>query len=206
MKFFLLAGMVALFASGPAFCGTLAPDLTGLDNAAANMLAKRCVVELQGANARKSIRGAKALWTQLNLQKPGQGLGMDSLEADLKLTDMEGQLRSAGFKLMDPKKRSLALGLRPTLILSVYYSPKGTEGNDTDFYLVVASAMQDVTPLGGDKMTMTTWLKAGNVIPATGHIAKDVDAIRASARACVMAFINVAQDNEQAPEASTPAP
>lgn len=199
MKKVLLAGIVAFALSGPLFCGVEAPDMTRLDDAAANMLAKRCLAELSGANARKSIRGTKALWIQLSLQKPAQTPGLDSLEADLKLTDLEGQLRSAGFRLMNPKKPSLALGLRPTLVLSVYYAPKGSEGNNMDFYLVSVSAMQDVTPLGGTTTSMTTWVKSGDVIASTGNVSRDVAAIRASARACVMAFINVAQDNDRTP-------
>jgi hypothetical protein len=195
MKKLILAGIVAALSAlaGPALAQQL-------DDAATNMLARRCLAELEGANARKSIRGSKALWIQVSLQKPADTPGMDSLEADLKLTDLEGQLRSAGFKLMDPQKRSLALGLRPTLALSVSYVPKGTQGNDRDFFLVVASALQDVVPLGGSKMSMTTWLKSGAAIAATGDASKDVASIRASARACVAAFIAVAQDNEAALE------
>jgi hypothetical protein len=177
----------------------------GLDAVTRGLLGKRTLMELSSADARRSIRGTKALWTELIFQKPSNAAAFESLALDLKTTDLEGQLRSAGFRLMDPKKRSLALGLRPTLLLSVLFTPKGAEGNNFDFYLVMAKATQDVTPLGGTTMSMTTWMKVGDAIASTGDIPKDIEAIRASARACVMDFIDVAQDNDQAPQAA-PAP
>jgi hypothetical protein len=200
MKTTIITWAAALALCGTALAAGMAPA-TALDLAAHGLLARHLMAELGNANARRSVRGTKALWIEMSLQKPGESPALDSLAADLRLTDLEGQLRAAGFRLMDPKKRSLALGLRPTLVLSVLYAPKGSEGNDVDFYLVLAKATQDVTPLGGLRMTMTTWLKAGEPIASTGDTAKDVDAIRAAARACVMAFIDTAQDNDTAPAA-----
>jgi hypothetical protein len=188
MKPFLIA--LLLTVAGPLVsAGTL-------DVPAWVILGKHSVEELGSASAKRSIRGTKALWTELRVQTASKTDAFESMKADLKTTELEGQLRSAGLRIMDPKRRSLALGLRPTLVLSVYYVPKGSEGNDSDFYLVTACATQDVTPLGGDKLSMTTWLKAGDVIASSGHVDEDIAAIRASAKACVMSFIDTAQDND----------
>ena len=179
MKIIFLA--LALIFTGPFVSAEAMSGGVGLEAGARSLLAKRFILDLGSADARRSIRGTRELWTDLSLQKFSTVVAMDSLQADLKLTDMEGQLRSAGFKLMDPNKRSLAMGLRPTLILSVLYAPKGTEGNQVDEYLVTAAATQDVTPLGGDKLSMTTWLKAGDPIASSGNSSRS-SATRSAAR------------------------
>jgi hypothetical protein len=51
-------------------------------------------------------------------------------------------------------------------------------------------------------MSMTTWLRAGEPIASAGDSIKDINAIRASARAAVAAFIDVAQDNNGAAPAA----
>ena len=199
----LFSACLGLVLAAWALPATSAPIKSG-DAAVSALLCRQFSMELTGADARRSIRGTKSLWTQLSLQKPEKSPAMDSLEADLRLTDMEGLLRSAGFKIMDPKKRSLALGLRPTLVLSVYYIPSAAGAGDKDLYLVTARATQDVVPLGGSTLSMTTWMQRGEAIESTGDIHKDIDAIRASARDCVNAFISAAQDKD--PEAAAPKP
>jgi hypothetical protein len=200
MKIALLTLMIAV--ALPALSQGAGPAIVSLDTASKSLIGTHFVNDLSASGAKKSVRGTKALWTALSVQKPAANPEFDSLESDLKNTDLEGQLRDAGFRIMDPKKRSLAIGLRPTLVLTLRFIPKGALGNDTDFYLVMAEATQDVTPLGGDKISMTTWLKVGEPIPSSGHSRDDIDAIRASAKACVRAFIDTAQDND----AGTPAP
>jgi hypothetical protein len=169
-----------------------------LEAAVNGVVLRHLLGDLRGADAKKSIRGAKALWIQVGLQKPLGSTDMNNLEKDIKLTEVEGPLRNAGFKIMDPKKRSLALGLRPTLFLNVLFCPKGTEGNEQDFYLLLIRASQNVLPLGGETVTLTTWMKLGEAIPSAGDKLKDIDAIRASARSLVASFINVAQDKDDA--------
>ena len=186
-------------------CATLAADPSSevrttrsVETAGGALLSKQLLKVLGGAQAKKSIRGTRALWVDLIVQKPVTGTAADSLEADLRLTDMEGQLRDAGFKIMDPKKRSLALGLRPTLQLNVLYEPAGGDSPKA-FYLVTAHASQDVTPLGGDTCTMITWLNCSPPIPSSNDLHVDADPIRSSARACVRAFIEAAKDSDEAP-------
>jgi hypothetical protein len=198
MKAILALGIFAVAALP--LPGQAAPVL-GLAAAAKSLVAGRCLADLDSGEARKSIRGTTALWTELSLQEPGASPALGaSLALDLKVTDLEGQLRDAGIKVMDPKKRSLAMGLRPTLVLSLLYAPKGSEGNVSDFYVVTVRATQDVTPLGGPRVRMTTWLKSGGAIQASGDPAIDAEAIRASARASVLAFIGVAQDHGSGPD------
>ncbi len=192
MKSFILAGLLAL--AGPIFSERNADGVTEAVN---SMLAGRSLDDLGSETARSSIRGTKALWVELNFQKAAQSPAMDNLKADLKLTDMEGQLRSAGFRIMDPQKKSLALGKRPTLALSVVFVAKGG-ALKTDFYLLLAEAVQDVVPLGGSKLSMTTWLRASDPIASSGDVQKDVGAIRAAARAAVLAFIETAKSEEKA--------
>lgn len=189
LSVFLLASTLPLW-SKPAITASNQPP------AVYSVLAKQMLADMSSAEARRSIRGAKSVWTQLIVEKAAKSPGLDSLEADLKSTDMEGQLRDAGFKVMDPQRKSLALGLRPTVVLSVLYRPKGTEGSDSDFYLVTVRAVQDLNPLGGETITQTTWAKVGEPIVSTGDVVKDVAAIRASAREAVLAFIKTAQDKE----------
>ena len=180
---------------------SLPAETKPLEPAVAAVAARYLMADLSGTEARKSIRGTKALWVQVAVQKPSDSTGFDSLEADLKLTDMTGQLHASGFKIMDPAKRSLALGLRPTLILNVLYCPKGTEGSNESFYLVLARATQDVLPLGGITVTMTTWVKVSETIPASGDSGMDVAAIRSAARSLVASFISVAKDKDDVPAA-----
>jgi hypothetical protein len=178
---------LGLFA-GPAWSADPSPAMAA---AAQRMVSDRLLAGVTGDPGRQSIHGAKALWVQVLLQG-----GMDSmpdLESDLRSSDLEGQLRDAGFRVMDPAKRSLALGLRPTLVLVVFYSPANPATGAGAFYLVLANANQECTPLGGDPVTLTTWATAGDPIPASGAPATDAHAIRASARACVRAFIDAAQ-------------
>jgi hypothetical protein len=165
--------------------------------ASADGLALRAILkDYTGSQAKKSILGDTALWTEVVAQKPVSVTAFENLEADIKNSDMDGQLRNAGMRVMDPKKKSFAMSLRPTLQLSILYAPKGTEGNSQDYYLVIAEASQDLTPLGGSQVTLPTWVKLGEPITGSGDASKDVAAIRVSARALVMAFIDVVQDND----------
>jgi len=175
----------------------LAASAVPLEDSASMLAAKQVLHDLSGDKGKKSIRGDTALWTDVVVQKPAENSAFTSLELDLKSTDVDGQLREAGFKLMAPNKRSLAVGLRPTLVLMVLRAPAGSLGNDKAFYLVMANAVQDATPLGGVTQSMTTWTKAGEPILSSGDDHKDIDAIRLSARACVKSFILAAQDKEE---------
>jgi hypothetical protein len=181
----------------PSFLVGSEPQVDVMGQAAKGLLADHYVAEQSDADACRSIRGTRELWTNLSLQRPVASDVVDSLAADLRMTDMEGQLRDAGLKVMDPAKRSLALGLRPTLDLVVLYSPKGAGGNPSEFYLVLARVTQDVTPLGGKRISMSTWMKSGKPIPVTLDAQKDVEAIRASARFCVLAFIDVVKGRDE---------
>jgi hypothetical protein len=180
--------------------GTLqaAEAATSLQEAAQRLMGRQALRDITSPKARKTVRGASSVWTDVVVQKPeaSAASAFANLEADLKLTDVEGQLRDAGFKVMDPKKRSLAIGLRPTLSLMVLRSPKGADGNAQGFYLVVANAVQDVQPLGGSTVSMVTWAQLGDPIAFSGDDHKDIDAIRLSAREVVKAFIRAAQDKE----------
>lgn len=157
------------------------------------LLGRQFLRDLGGDKAKRSIRGTRALWVDLSVQKPDNSEAFKGIEADLKASDIEAQLKEAGLRVMDPKKRSLAIGLRPTLSLMVLRSPSGAEGLDKGFYVVVASAIQDVTPLGGDTLSTPTWVKAGEAIVFSGDDLKDAGAIRAAARALVGAFIDAAR-------------
>jgi hypothetical protein len=182
----LLSLLALLALAAPAAARPLADRVNEL-------LVQRLVDGIRGDSGADSLRGTKALWVDVVVQKGiSSAPGLASLEADLRQTDLEGRLRDAGFKVMDPKRRSLALGLRPTLALTVLYSPAGPGSDDKAFYLVLASATQQCKPLGGDELTLTTWAETGQPILALGD-ARDVDAIRAAARDRVKAFIDAAQ-------------
>jgi hypothetical protein len=169
-----------------------APDM---DSAAVRLLGRQLVRDVTSEKARKTVRGTHSLWVDVVVQKPEESSAFANLEQDLKLTDLEGTLRNEGFKVMDPKKKSLAVGLRPTLVLMVLRSPAGAEGVSQGFYLVVASAVQDVTPLGGSTFSTVTWAKYAQPVLFSGDEHKDVDNIRIAAREAVKAFVNAAQDN-----------
>ena len=198
MKTMLLSLFV--FALLPCVGSYAATPNSALDQATNSLMGRRFMQDLSSASAKRSIRGTKALWTALKIQKPENSEDFDRMESDIRATELEGQLKNAGFKIMDPNKHSLALGLRPTLVLSVYFIPKAAMGNTLDVYLVTAEATQDVTPLGGDKISMTTWLKVGTPITSTGNTLADIEAIRDSAKACVRTFIDTAQDNDTTPD------
>ena len=189
----------AALAIATASLGAAAPapaSPSALQSAAERLVGRQVLRDMTSEKSRKTIRGAKALWMDVVIQKPTEDAGaFSSLEADLRTTDMEGQLRDAGFRVMDPKKKSLAMSLRPTLVLMVLRSPQGAEGLDKGFYVVTANAVQDCTPLGGTVFSTATWIKIGDPIAFSGDDHKDIDAIRLSARACVKAFIDAAQDN-----------
>ena len=167
---------------------TPAPPAAAMTEAARRIVADRLTAGVMGEPGRQSVHGTRALWVQVLLQ--GGLEGMPDLESDLRRSELEGQLRDQGFRVMDPAKRSLAMGLRPTLVLVVFYSAANPATGAGAFYLVLANANQECTPLGGDPVTLTTWAAAGDPIPATGDSAGDAHSIRASARACVRAFID----------------
>ena len=178
----------------PAWCAGTDPgdaSSTAMAAAAGHMVSDRLLADMTGEPGRQTIRGTKALWVQVLLQ--GGTAGMPDLESDLRRSDLEGGLREQGFRVMDPAKRSLAMGLRPTLVLLVFYSPANPVTGAGAFYLVLANANQECTPLGGEAVTMTTWAKAGEPIPATSNSAADASAIRASARQCLKAFVAAAR-------------
>ncbi|HTB35283.1 MAG TPA: hypothetical protein VNZ54_10080 [bacterium] len=174
--------------AAPAWCAGPAPAMAA---AAKRIVSERLAAPLTGDAGRQSIRGTKALWVQVLLQ--GGVDKMPALESDLRRSDLEGQLRDEGFRVMDPAKRSLAIGLRPTLVLLVFYSPADPAAGTAAFYVVLANANQECTPLGGDSVTLTTWATSGDPIPASADPAADAEAIRASARACVHAFVEAAK-------------
>lgn len=186
-----IAGMVVAGLTVLALPAWSAGPSPAMDAAAQRIVSERLLAGVTGDAGRQSIRGTRALWVQVLLQ--GGTDGMPNLESDLRRSDLGGQLRDQGFRVMDPAKRSLAIGLRPTLVLVVFYSPANEAAGTGAFYLVLADANQECTPLGGDSVTLTTWAKAGDPIPATGNPATDALAIRASARACVGAFIGDAK-------------
>src|SRR5258706_11101241 len=159
--------MLCLLAALP---GALLSAPSSLELGASRRISEQLLRDLSGLDGKKTIRGAKALWTQVVVQKFSEDAAAATLESDLKLADMEAQLRKAGLKIMDPAKRSLALGLRPTLVLKVLFEPKGGLVAEQGFYLVLTSASQDVTPLAGEKETMTTWFKATGPIPASANL------------------------------------
>jgi hypothetical protein len=181
----LLAGTA--WSAGPAPDAAMAP-------AAERMALEHLTAGVTGEAGRRSIRGTKALWVQVLLM--GGTEGMPDLEMDLRRSDMEGQLRDQGFRVMDPAKRSLAIGLRPSLVLVVFYSPANQATGTGAFYVVQAKADQQCTPLGGDETTLTTWASNGDPLPASGNAAADAEAIRASARDCVKAFIDAAKSSD----------
>jgi hypothetical protein len=187
--------LLALFLS--ALSGSpRAQPLPSLDPFMRSSASRSLFASLEREEARRSIRGSRELWTQLNLQVPDadKDPALASLEADLRLTDLEGQLREAGLRLLPAKKTSLALGLRPTLVLTVQFVPKGSEGNEQGFYWVMAEALQDVTPLGGEVVTLPTWAMLSDPVPGTGDLAQDISVVRAAARACVKGFITAAKE------------
>jgi hypothetical protein len=186
MKQFLLrSGFLALLSSA-----ALAGAATDLNGPAMQLFGRQILSDLNGDLAGASIRGTKALWIDAVIQSPVSSTAFANLEADLKSSDMEGLLIAAGLKVMDPKKRSFATGLRPTLEVMILRSPQGATGSDQGFYLVITSALQDVKPLGGDEaQSMITWCTTGAPIPFSGDDDKDVAAIRSSARDGVTAFI-----------------
>ena len=190
--------MIAALVLAAGSLGAAEAAATSLQEAAQRLMGRQALRDVTSDKAKKTVRGATAVWTDVVVQKPeaGGASAFSNLEADLKLTDVEGQLRNAGFKVMDPKKRSLAIGLRPTLSLMVLRSPKGADGNAQGFYLVVANAVQDVQPLGGSVVSMVTWAQLGDPIAFSGDDHKDIDAIRLSAREVVKDFIRAAQDKD----------
>jgi hypothetical protein len=158
-----------------------------------DLLVQRLLAGVTGQAGADSLRGTKDLWVDVVVQDGvAKAPGMASLATDLRQSDLEGRLRDGGFRVMDPTRRSLALGLRPTLALTVLYSPAGSGPDDKAFYLVLASATQQCTPLGGAEQTLVTWADAGTAIPALGN-AHDVDAVRAAAQARVTDFIAAAK-------------
>jgi hypothetical protein len=189
-----MLGLALAWFAAPAWCSAGAPVAatgTAMATAAAHMVSDRLLADMTGDAGRQTIRGTKALWVQVLLQ--GGMTGMPDLESDLRRSDLEGGLRDQGFRVMDPAKRSLAMGLRPTLVLLVFYSPANEVTGAGAFYLVLANANQECTPLGGDPVTMTTWATAGDPIPASADPAVDAQAIRASARQCLKAFVAAAR-------------
>lgn len=189
MKHLVLALFFSL--SAAAFGGDL--SLAGK-----NFLGRHYLAELDSNDARDSILGTKSLWIELSFQAGAKAKDLAGLEGDLKEVELEGQLEDAGLKVLDPKKKSLALtGQRPTLILSILYFPKTKEGNDAEFYLVWAKAIQEMSPLGGKKVTLTSWAKLQPPVLASGDAAKDREAIRAAAKASVKEFVDIAQGNDE---------
>ena len=184
------SGMIFVCAALLAW-GAALPASTPMD-AAAKIASARLLDGVLGAPGLKSIRGATAAWDEVLVQK-GIEATMPSLETDLKTTDVEGALRDAKFRVMDPKKRSFAVGLRPTLSVVVIYQPKSPE-SDKDFYLVITSASQDCSPLGGSTQSMVTWAKVSEPLLGSGDTQKDIEAIRGAARAGVKAFLDAAQE------------
>jgi hypothetical protein len=165
-----------------------------MEPSAERLIGRQLMTDLTGSQAKRSIRGATAVWTQVMVQGSA-AVPMASLNADLRTTDLEGQLRDAKFRLMDPDKKSLAIGLRPTVVLSVLFVPKDA-WTPTAYYLVTIRALQDAKPLGGDTITMATWINVHDPVPATGVAATDTEAVRAAARDCVKTFIEVTQDKD----------
>jgi hypothetical protein len=181
-----------VFACAVVFASAGALHAASAGDVAAKIAAARLLDGVTGAAGLKSLRGAKAAWDEVLVQK-GLETTMPSLETDLKTTDVEGALRTAGFRVMDPKKRSLAVGLRPTLSVVVIFQPKGPD-SDKDFYLVLTSAAQDCAPLGGPAQSMVTWAKISDAIVSSGDTQKDIEAIRSAARDGVKTFIDASQE------------
>jgi hypothetical protein len=165
-----------------------------MEPSAERLIGRQLMVDLTGSQAKRSIRGASAVWTQVMVQGSA-AVPMASLAADLKTTDLEGPLRDAKFRLMDPDKKSLAIGLRPTIVLSVLYVPKDAL-TVAPYYLVTIRALQDAKPLGGDTITLATWINVHDPVPATGVASTDTEAVRVAARECVKTFIQVTQDKD----------
>jgi hypothetical protein len=167
-----------------------------LEPAMRSSVSRPLLAALHGEEAKRSIRGCKKLWVQVNLVLADKDPAQASLTTDLRLSDLEGGLRQAGFSLLAAKDNSLALGLRPTLVLTVQFVPKGTEGNGDGLYWVMLEALQDVTPLGGEVVTLPTWAALSKPILATDDHAQDIAAVRSEARGCIQAFIIAAQENK----------
>lgn len=164
-----------------------------VENAAQGIASTWLLTDMTGAAGGASIAGVKDLWTDVVLQKGIGGPGMATLAADLNALEVKGQLRHAGFRVMDPEKRSLAFGMRPTLEIAVFYAPQSAPDSRPAFYEVVATARQECKPLGGSKISLVTWAKIGDPIQASGDDGKNADAIRASVRDGVKAFIDAAR-------------
>lgn len=165
-----------------------------LEGAPAELAGKQILSELSGSKATASIFGTTQLWTDVVLQTPKDDPAFQTLSDDIQNSDLEAQLQASGFKVMDPAKHSWARGLRPTLEIMVLKAPANYLGSPSGFYLVMASAIQDVKPLGADHaISLSTWCHSGEALPLSGDSHKDVDAIRASVRQCVRAFIDAAE-------------
>jgi hypothetical protein len=81
-----------------------------LEGAAARIVGRQVVRDLTGEKARKTFLAAKALWTDVMVQKPTDKAAVfASLEADIRNSDVADQLLKSGFKILDPEKNSLAL-------------------------------------------------------------------------------------------------
>ena len=174
--------------------GLAAASPRGMEPSAERLIGRQLITDLTGSQAKRSIRGATAVWTQVMVQGTSTE-PMPSLEADLRTTDLEGPLRDAKFRLMDPEKKSLAIGLRPTVVLSVVYVGKDAY-TASPYFLVSVRALQDAKPLGGETITLATWISVHAPVPATGSIDNDTEAIRAAARESVKEFISVTQDKD----------
>jgi hypothetical protein len=168
-----------------------------LEGAPAELAGKQILSELSSSKATASIFGTTQLWTDIVLQTPKDDPAFQTLNDDIQNSDLEAQLQASGFKVMDPAKHSWARGLRPTLEIMVLRAPVNYLGSASGFYLVMASAIQDVKPLGADHpVSLATWCHVGEALPLSGDSHKDVDAIRASVRQCVRAFIDAADGVE----------
>jgi hypothetical protein len=168
------------------------------DAAVQSLVGRQLLAQVTGTEAKRSVRGTSSLWTQVLVQKGANSPALETLESDLRLTEMEAPLRDEEIGILDPKAQPLSLGSKPTLVLNVYFVPKHSLGSDQDFYLVTLRAIQDVRigALGSLKMTLTTWMKVGAPIPSAGNAGEDAAAIRRSAREAVGAFIKAVHDED----------
>lgn len=161
------------------------------------LASRQLLSEILGAPGQKTIRGAKSVWVDVIVQKRADTPAMKTLEEDLRMTALEGQLRKAGFRMLQDGKKSIAPGPKPTVTVMVLHAlPRALGDNAKAVYLVLVCAKLDISCMSSDGKPLITWAKVGEPILSDGDDLKDADAIRASAKAGVQAFIDAAKDGE----------
>jgi hypothetical protein len=193
----ILALLLASLSSLRAQEKTAAPS-GPMDLAVQSLLGRQYLHDLTNGEANHSIRGVQSLWTQVLVQRASKSPALETLEADLRLSEMEGPLRDAGLEILDAKDQPLSLGSKPTLVLNVYFMPKASQQAPQDFYLVTLRAVQEVRvgALGSLKRSLTTWMKVSEPLPSLGDAGNDAAAIRKAARGAVASFINAVKDQD----------